>query len=122
MKIFISHSSEDYELAKTLKDVLEQNDLINEAFVYEEKKELGTQISDKLTREIDLSDYVVALITNNSRTSASVNQEYDYAQALDLEKIPFLEKDSEEGIMIFGTEKIEFTKNTFEKKCLEVRD
>lgn len=122
MKVFISHSSKDYRLAKTLKDVLEKNDLINEAFIYEDKKELGTQISDKITREIDSSDYVVALITKNSIESASVNQEYGYAQALKREKIPFLEEGSEEGIMIFGTEKIEFSKKSFEKKCFEVRD
>lgn len=121
LKIFISHASKDYELAKTLKNILEEHDSIKEAFVYEDKKKLGTQISEKITSEIDSSDYFVALITNNSIESASVNQEYGYAQAKNLHKIPFLEKGSEEGIMIYGSEQIVFSQDNFAQKCVEVK-
>lgn len=121
MKIFISHSSKDYELAKYLKDILEKDESIKEAFVFEDRKKLGTQISEKITNEINSSDYFVALITTNSIESASVNQEYGYAQAQNLQKIPFLEEGSEEGIMIYGTDKITFSKDTFQERCLEVK-
>jgi len=121
VKIFISHSSRDYELAKTLKDILEESELIKNAFVYEDEKRLGTQISEKIINEIESSDYLVALITENSIQSASVNQEYGYAQAKNLQKIPFLEEGSEEGIMIYGAEKISFSKETFSERCLEVK-
>ena len=87
-------------------------------YFIEDKKRLGIQISEKITNEINSSDYLVALITKNSIDSASVNQEYGYAQAKNLQKIPFLEKGSEEGIMIYGTEKISFSTENFLEKCL----
>lgn len=40
MKVFISHSSKDYELSKTLKDILEQSEHIDEAFIFEDKKSM----------------------------------------------------------------------------------
>lgn len=122
MKVFISHSSQDYELAKTLKNILKKSKLVKEVFVYEDKKKLGTQISKKITDEINSSDYLIALITKNSMESASVNQEYGYAQAKNLQKIPFLEEGSEEGILIYGTEKINFSRENFSEKCLEVKE
>ena len=121
MKIFISHSLKDYELAKYLKNILEEEESIKESFIFEDRKKLGTQISEKITNEIDSSDYFVALITANSIESASINQEYGYAQAKNLQKIPFLEDGTEEGIMIYGTDKVTFSKDTFQEKCLEVK-
>jgi hypothetical protein len=121
VKIFISHSAKDYELAKILKNILEESESIKEVFVYEDEKRFGIQISDKITNEIDSSDYLVALITKNSVESASVNQEYGYAQAKKLQKIPFLEKGADEGVMIYGTEKIVFSKENFSEKCFDVK-
>ncbi|MCH7560217.1 MAG: toll/interleukin-1 receptor domain-containing protein, partial [Thaumarchaeota archaeon] len=121
MKIFISHSSKDYELAKALKNILEGSESIKEAFVYEDKQKLGKAIDKKITDEIVQSDYLIAIITDDSLSSASVNQELGYAQALGINKIPLIQKNSELGFLIYGDEKLFFTDDDFKEKCIEVR-
>jgi len=121
MKVFISHASNNYDLAKTLKQILEDSTLIKESFIFEDKKKFGKAIDKKITDEIIQSDYLIAIITNDALSSASVNQELGYAQALDIERIPIVQKDSEIGFLIYGDEIPRFTLDNFESTCIEVR-
>lgn len=122
MKIFISHSQDDENLALILKNILEKDEKITRVFMFEKIKKYGIQIEKKITDEIIQSDYVIAIITKDSIASASVNQEIGYAQAKNIERIPLIEKDAKEGFLVYGTEKILFTTDTFEDSCKEVRD
>ena len=121
MKIFISHASDNYDLAKTLKEILEKSEIIEEAFIYESKPKYGKAVDKKITDKIIHSDYLIAIITDDSLASASVNQELGYAQALETERIPMVQKDSELGFLIYGDEKLFFTHDDFREKCIEVR-
>ena len=120
VKIFISHSQKDEKIARMLKQILEKENDIDEVFIFEEKKRYGIQIDRKITNEIDESDYLVAIITNYSKQSASVNQELGYAQGKGLQKIPMMEKGSEKGFLVYGSENIDFTLENFEDKCVEI--
>lgn len=121
MKIFISHAVDNYDLAKILKDILEESELIDDAFIFEDKKKYGKAVDKKITDEIIQSDYLIAIITDDSLASASVNQELGYAQALGMERIPMIQKDSELGFLIYGDENLFYTKHDFKEKCLEIR-
>lgn len=121
MKVFISHSQVDDKLASILKTTLEEAKEINEAFMFEIKKKYGTQIDKKITDEIDQSDYLVAIITNDAKESVSVNQELGYAQGKKTEKIPMIEEGAKTGILTHGSENVEFNDSNFKSKCVEVR-
>ena len=121
MKIFISHSQNDENLAKHLKQILEDSKKMN-GFIFEAEKKYGEPIDEKIIYELDHSDYLVAIITANSENSSSVNQELGYAQAKSIEKIPMVEVNAQKGFLLHGTENVEFTKENFASKCLEVRD
>lgn len=121
MKVFISHSENDEALASILKKILEADEKIDEAFIFEEKKMPGIQIYDKIINELGDSDCMVPIITENSKKSPSVHQEIGYAQAKDMEKIPLVKKGADKGFILYGTENYEFTDENFESKCMEVR-
>ena len=63
----------------------------------------------------------MAIITDDSLSSASVNQELGYAQALGINKIPLVQTKSELGFLIYGDEKLFFTNDNFKDKCVEIR-
>ncbi len=121
VKIFISHVEDNYDLAKTLKEILEESELIEEAFIFEDKKKYGKAVDKKIINEIIHSDYLIAIFTDDSLASASVNQELGYAQALGMERIPMVQKDSKIGFLIYGDEKLIFTDDDFKDKCVEAR-
>jgi len=121
MKIFISHSQNDENLANQLKEILEKSKKMD-VFIFEKKKRYGKPIDKKIIYELDHSDYLVAIITANSKNSFSVNQELGYAQAKSIEKIPMVEIGAPKGFLIHGTENVEFTKENFKSKCIEVKD
>lgn len=120
IQVFISHSQNDENLAVTLKGVLEESNEIN-AFMFEQKKRYGIQIIEKITCEIDEADYLVAIITQNTQESASVNQELGYAQGRGIEKIAMVEDKTKKGFMIYGSECCDFSKTNFKDKCVEIR-
>ncbi len=122
MKIFISHSQDDEKLALILRNILKDSVYIKNVFMFENIKRYGIQIDKKITDEIIQSDYVIAIITKDAIASASVNQEIGYAQAKNIERIPLIEKSAKEGFLVYGTEKIIFTEDTFEDTCREVMD
>lgn len=120
MKIFISHSQYDGNLADQLRQILEASKM--KVFIFSKEKLFGEPIDKKIIDELEESDYLVAIITANSQNSSSVNQELGYAQAKSIEKIPMVEVGAEKGFLIHGTENLEFTRDDFYSKCLEIRD
>ena len=72
MKIFISHPIKDENLAVTLKNILEQEDEIEIAYIAQKIKKYEIEISNKITDQINDSDCLIAIITKNSISSASV--------------------------------------------------
>lgn len=122
MRIFISHSLGDENLASKLKNILEEYHSISEAYIAIRTPNFELEISQKITNEIKRSDYLVAIITNSSLHSASVHQELGFAQGVETSKIPMVEESAKEGVLLEGIDKIYFTKNDFDKACKEVLD
>lgn len=124
MKIFISHSFDDENLALKLKKILEKDSSIEEAYMAQRSPDFDIEIADKITREIKNSDYLIALITTISKEKPSVHQELGYAQGVDTFKIPLIEKDvekyDEKGVLLKGRDAFLFEKNTFENTCNDV--
>ena len=63
MRVFISHPIDDEDLAMRLKNILEESPEIEEAYIAQKIKEYEIEVSKKITKQINKSDYVVALIT-----------------------------------------------------------
>ena len=84
-------------------------------------KEYELKIDEKVTDEIINSDYVVAIITTNTRASASVNQELGYAQGVKVPRIALIEKNAKVGVLLHGVDSEDFTRDNFAEKCERIR-
>ena len=121
MKVFISHPFKDEILATTLKQILEEKGI--NAYMAQRVKEYEVKITEKVVTEINNSDYVVAIITKNTRASASVNQELGYAQGRNVPRIAMIEKKgSKIGVLLHGMDSENFTREDFIQSCNEVRN
>ncbi len=119
MKVFISHPFFDEKLAQTLQKFLREQGI--DAYMAQRVKEYELKIDKKVIQEILNSDYVVAIITKNTRESASVNQELGYAQGKSVPRIAMVEEEAKVGILLHGMDSENFTRNNFNKKCIDVR-
>ena len=122
MRIFISHSFVDENLAASLKSILENSKQVDHAYMAQRVKEYELLISDKIRNEITNSDYVVALVTKNARESASVNQELGYSQGKDVPRIAMIEQDAKIGVLMQGMDSEVFTRENFDNHCKNVLD
>ena len=120
MKIFISHPFADEDLALQLKKILEEHPKIEEAYMAQRVKEYELLIRDKIKNQIINSDYVVAIVTRNTRESASVNQELGYAQGQSVPIITMVEEDAKVGVLLYGQDLEKFSRPKFEKSCNDV--
>lgn len=84
-------------------------------------KEYELIIREKIRNEIENSDYVVAIITQDTRASASVNQELGYAQGKGIPIIIMLEKEAKVGVLTYGIETEEFERITFNDSCENIK-
>jgi len=121
MKVFISHtfSDEDKELAIILFDCLKKKKI--EGYLAEEKKDYDLLIRDKIRLKIESADYVVGIVTNQAKESASVNQELGYALGKDIPILIMIEKNASNGVLTFGIEPEQFERNNFKKHCENIR-
>ena len=119
MKVFISHPFFDEKLAQTLQKFLREQGI--DAYMAQRVKEYELKIDKKVIQEILNSDYVVAIITKNTRESASVNQELGYAQGKNVPRIAMIEEDAKVGILLHGMDSENFTRKNFNEKCIDVR-
>lgn len=120
MKVFISHtfSKEDLDLAEKLEQILSKAGI--DGYLAERKPKYNKLIRDKIIAEIRKSDHMIAILTENSSDSASVNQELGYALREGISPIIMREKNAKQGVLIFGLDTEVFTKDIFLDSCKKV--
>lgn len=122
MKVFISHTFDDadQELASTLQKILAEVDI--KGYMAVKTKEYDILIHEKVRTEIERSDHMVAIITNNAIKSASVNQEIGYAVREGIKPIIMMEENSKEGVLTYGKDVEWFNRIDFESPCKNVQN
>ena len=120
MKVFISHtfSEENLDLAIKLQHILSEAGI--DGYLAETRREYNKLIRNKIIAEIRNSDHMIAILTENTFDSASVNQELGYALREGISPIIMLEKNAKQGVLTFGIDPEEFTKATFLESCNKV--
>jgi len=120
MKVFISHtfSDGDLKLAQSLQKIL--SDAGIDGYLAETRRKYDKLIRDKIIAEIKNSDHMIAILTENTFDSASVNQELGYALREGISPVIMLEKNAKQGVLTFGIDPEEFTKDTFLESCKKV--
>ena len=121
MKVFISHAfgRDDEALADVLKEDLDAAGL--EAYLAEKTPQYNLPISVKIRREIEKSDWLVAVITKRSHASASVHEEIGYALGKGVEVAPMAEEGvGESGVLVYGRETKRFRAPAFSKASREM--
>ncbi len=120
MRIFISHALDDEALASKLKKFLEKHEQIEEAYMAVRSPAFELEISEKITREIKNSDYLIAIITEASKYRPSVHQEIGFAQGINRHKIPLVEKNAKKGVLLEGRDSFSFEREKFDDACDEI--
>lgn len=120
MRVFISHtfSEDDISLAETMQKILAEDNV--EGYLAEKQREYDLLIRDKIRKEIQNSDHMVAIVTNKAKESASVNQELGYALREGIKPIIMLEENAKAGVLTHGIEPEEFTRENFTQHCKNV--
>ena len=97
MRAFISHAfgGDDERLAGTLKGDLEEAGV--GGYLAEGAQRYDLLISDKIRREIEGSEWLVAIITKRGLASASVHEEIGYALGKGVEVALMVEEGAREG-------------------------
>ncbi len=108
IKVFISHSTKDIRLVTTLIKYLKAYDI--EAYLAERDYQPGTQLTLKIMRNIDLSDYFLIVYTINGDDSKYVQQEIGYwlGKRGNNKLIPFVERGINPKAFLRDVEYIEF--------------
>lgn len=106
--VFLSHSSADGQLARWIAD--HSGAVGIEVYLFEGDVQPGTNISEKLKREIQRADAVVVLLTQHSQASAYVQQEIGFAEAHGKLIVPILcaEYQTSQLAMLQGREYVSF--------------
>jgi len=120
MKVFISHTflAEDLKLAQNLQQILSEAGI--EGYLAETMREYDKLIREKIIAEIRKSDHMIAILTEKTFDSASVNQELGYALREGISPIIMREENAKQGVLTFGLDTEEFTKATFLDSCKKV--
>ena len=108
VKVFISHSTKDFELVKILVKFLEGYGI--ETYIAERDYKIGRSLSQKIKQNIDTSDYFLVVYTTNGKDSNFVHEEIGYwiDKRRDSDLIPFVEKGLSPSYFLSGVEYIEF--------------
>ena len=110
MKVFISHAfgGADEPLANALKEDLGAAGI--GGYLAERTPRYDLPISDKIRREINESDWLVAVITGRSHASASVHEEVGYALGRGVKVALMVEEGVEvAGVFTYGREYAKFS-------------
>ena len=76
LKIFISHSTKDYQIVIALEGYLKSKGIF--AYIAERDYQIGKPLSNKIFENIETSDYFLVLYTSRGKESGFVNQEIGY--------------------------------------------
>ena len=103
--VFISHSKADVDIVKKLHSALEQSGI--KVYVAEFYPEPGKLLSEKVTKQIELSDCFLVLLTQEGVKSNWVQQEIGVAKQAKRLIIPVVEKGIKITGLLEGVERIE---------------
>lgn len=119
-KVFISHSSRDQGIVISLANLLSKFGV--EVFVAEWYLAPGEQIDTRIFREIETSNCVVVLLTQEGIRSNWVQQEVGYAISKDRHIIPLVEKGAKKGDLaaLQGKKYIEYDPYQPQKALIEL--
>lgn len=84
--VFISYSSKEYELAKRIRKILQENNI--ECWMAPESIPVGGDYSNEIPRAIESSDIFLVLVSKKSQESVWVPKEMDIAITLKKNIIP----------------------------------
>lgn len=108
MKVFISHSLEDRNIISALKINLALANI--QAYIPEEDYQQGPDIWEKVKRNIDDSNVVIAILTRDGSRYSYVDQEIGYASSNHKQIIPIVEDDVKPVGALEGMEYIRFNR------------
>ena len=119
-KVFISHSIRNQGLVISLANLLSKFGV--EVFVAEWYLTLGERLDNKVSKQIENSDCVVALLTQNGIRSNWVHQEIGYALHCNKLVIPIVEKgiDSKDLAALQGREYIEYDPYNYQQALIKL--
>jgi O-acetyl-ADP-ribose deacetylase len=120
MKVFISHSFDDKKLAYELKRILEEYGV--EGYLAEEDFKPGSRLEKKIEEELFHSKYVIIILTEKAKASATVNQEIGLARGKRIRTIIMLEDGVIAPILIGHREAEVFTKANFSEHCKKIAE
>ena len=114
MSVFISHvfGGDDEAFASALKGDLGAAGL--DGYMAEKAQRYDLMIHDKIRREIEVSEWLVAIITERSCASPSVHEEIGYALGRGIKVALMVEKGVKDGgVLIYGREQEAFVPQEF---------
>ena len=120
MTVFVSHKfvKTDQNLALILQNKLKEHKI--SGHLAERKKPYDSLVRDKIMKSIQNSDYLIAIITKEASRSASLNQEIGYALGSKVPVIIMRERNADHGVLTYGLQDEEFTRENFERPCENV--
>jgi len=117
--VFISHSNEDKEFADGLFDSLD-NIVEITPYMAEYFPKAGIDLKEKIARNLDESQFAIALLTQSGVASQWVNQEIGYARARKLHIIPVIEEGVKVQGFLEGVEYIKLDRGNFRDTISQV--
>jgi len=119
MKIFITHSEKDIELARKLKESLKDD---CEIYIAADDIQPGRSLPDKIVTNIKSSNYLIGLITRDAVSSQWVQQEIGIAKANNIPIIPLVEPGVKIKGVLEGIEYITLDRNNPYKTLNNLRE
>ena len=120
MKVFISHSFDDKKLAYELQSILTEYGV--EGYLAEEDFKPGSRLERKIEAELFRSKYVIVILTEKAKASATVNQEIGLARGKRIRTIIMLEEGVTPPILIGHREAEVFTRKNFSEHCKRIAE
>jgi len=118
LQAFISYSFQDNAIKDKLKKTLQFNDI--KCYDAAHDEDYGSFLPDKLSRAIDSSNFLIAILTHSGSSSTSVSGEIAYAKRAGKRIIPLVEEGASVPIFLQGTEQIKFNSNTLDDACQKI--
>ncbi len=109
MRVFVSYAFSDEEIMKRICEELHRYRI--ETYVAVHDKRPGKSLPKKIEENIQRSDATIVLLTRNSATSPSVNQELAFAKAKGIRIIPVVENGVKVGVLLQGLEYVVFERD-----------
>jgi len=109
MKVFISHSTKDMHLVEEFKKLVEAKGI--EAYVAVKDVQPGGVLSDKLVKNIQTSNCLVAILTKDGVMSGTLQNELGVAKASKIRIVPLVEEGVDPKGVLEGIEQLRFDKD-----------